>query len=67
MPVPFDLDRDLSALRMTFEMGGAIRASVSPFAGDASLVIRITALNANALFDALAPYHPTGIAIYNKT
>ena len=66
MPDPFDMDRDFSALRMAGEMGGAVREAVSPFAGDASLVIRITALMANAFFDALAPYHPTGNTIYNK-
>ena len=57
---PFDMDRDLSAVRVASEMGEATRAAVSPFAGDASLVIRITTLMSNAFFDALAPYHPTG-------
>ena len=59
-PEPFDLDRDLSAVRVASEMGEATRAAVSPFAGDASLVIRITTLMSTAFFDALAPYHPTG-------
>ena len=54
------MDRDLSAVRVASEMGEATRAAVSPFAGDASLVIRITTLMSNAFFDALAPYHPTG-------
>ena len=57
---PFDMDRDLSAVRVASEMGEAVRAAISPFAGDASLVIRITTLMSNAFFDALAPYHPTG-------
>ena len=62
---PFDMDRDLSAVRVASEMGEATRAAVSPFAGDASLVIRITTLMSNAFFDALAPYHPTGNFVDN--
>lgn len=63
---PFDMDRDLSAVRVASEMGEATRAAVSPFAGDASLVIRITTLMSNAFFDALAPYHPTAVGIYSN-
>ena len=60
------MDHDLSAQKVAGEMGDAIREAVSPLAGDASLVIRITTLVANAFFDALAPYHPTGNKMYLK-
>ena len=58
---PFDFDTGIAAVTVAQQMGEATRAAVSPFAGDAPLVIRITTLMSNAFFDALAPYHPTGI------
>lgn len=41
-----------------------IYESVSPNAGDATLVLRITTLLTNAWFDAIAPYHPTAVGVY---
>jgi hypothetical protein len=43
-----------------------IYESVSPTAGDATLVLRITTLLTNAWFDAIAPYHPTAIGVYSN-
>lgn len=40
--------------------------AVSPTAGDATLVLRITTLITNAWFDAIAPYHPTAIGVYSR-
>ena len=43
----------------------AILGSVSPGANDATLVLRITTLITNSWFDAIAPYHPTAVAVYS--
>ena len=63
---PFDLNKDVAPIRVAQEMGDAVRAAVSPFSSDASLVVRITALMANSFFDAIAPYHPTAVGIYSN-
>lgn len=34
--------------------------------GDATLILRITALSTNAWFDAIAPYHPTAVGLYSN-
>ena len=41
---PFDLDRDVAPILVSQMMGDAVRAAVSPFASDASLVIRYLGL-----------------------
>jgi hypothetical protein len=41
----------------------AIFESVSPTAGDAPLVLRVTTMVTNAWFDAIAPYHPTAVGV----
>src|ERR671912_483668 len=43
-----------------------IYQSVSPSAGDATLVLRITTIITNAWFDAIAPYHPTALGVYSR-
>jgi hypothetical protein len=43
-----------------------IYQSVSPTAGDATLVLRITTIVTNAWFDAIAPYHPTALGVYSR-
>ncbi|GGO87819.1 hypothetical protein GCM10011348_41880 [Marinobacterium nitratireducens] len=43
-----------------------IYGSVSPTAGDAPLVLRITTLVTNSWFDAIAPYHPTAVGAYSN-
>lgn len=37
---------------------------VSQTGGDATLVLRLTALMTNSWFDATAPYHPTAVGVY---
>jgi vanadium-dependent haloperoxidase-like protein/uncharacterized protein DUF6851 len=44
----------------------AIFESVSPTAGDAPLVLRVTTIITNAWFDAIAPYHPTAVGVASK-
>ena len=44
----------------------AILADVSPNAGDAPLVLRITTMVTNSWFDATAPYHPTAVGVYSR-
>jgi hypothetical protein len=44
----------------------AIYTSVSPGGNDATLVLRVTTLIANAWFDAIAPYHPTAVGVYSR-
>lgn len=39
---------------------------ISAGANDASIVLRITTLLANAWFDAIAPYHPTAVGVYSR-
>jgi hypothetical protein len=39
---------------------------VSPTAGDASLVLRITTLITNACFDAIAPYNAPAVGVYSR-
>jgi len=34
--------------------------------GDASLILRVTALLTNGWFDAIAPYHPTAVGVYSN-
>lgn len=44
----------------------AIFTTVSPTAGDASLVLRITTLVTNAWFDAIAPYHESAVGVESR-
>jgi len=44
----------------------AIFESVSPTAGDAPLVLRVTTMVTNAWFDAIAPYHPTAVGVASR-
>ena len=64
-PESFDINRDMGFILIAEQMGEAIRDTVSLFASDASLVIRITTLFYNALFDAIAPYTPSAVGIYS--
>ena len=52
--VDFKMKTDKAPVFLSKEMGWAVRKSVSPFAADASLVMRISVLMANAYFDAIA-------------
>ena len=48
-----------------FISSGALQF-ISPSTGDASLVLRHTALELVAIYDAVAPYHPTAVGIYSR-
>lgn len=43
----------------------ALYQSVSPSAGDATLVLRVTAILTNAWYDSVAPYHSTAVGVYS--
>ena len=65
--VPFDFENgnaifDVFALYVPPVMF----ATVSPFAMDATLILRITTLIANGWYDAIAPYHPTAVGVYSR-
>ena len=67
-PPPFDFDNG-NALFEVFgpRVAPVLLTYVSPPAGsDASLILRITTVIANAWFDAIAPYHPTAVGVYSK-
>jgi hypothetical protein len=59
-----------------FEGGNAATDVVIPTAvpailetighGDASLILRYTAMTTNSWFDAIAPYHPTAVGVYSS-
>jgi len=62
-----DLDTDYAYSELIIPtVVPAIYKSVSPSAGDATLVLRIAALLTNAWFDAIAPYHPTAVGVYSN-
>ena len=44
----------------------AIFQDISATAGDATLVLRVTAQVTNAWYDASAPYHPTAVGVYSR-
>lgn len=39
---------------------------IAPVASDATLVLRLTVIIANAWFDAIAPYHPTAVGVSSR-
>jgi len=43
-----------------------IFSDISPTAGDATLVLRLTAFITNSWFDATAPYHETAVGVYSR-
>jgi hypothetical protein len=63
----FTLDDGNAAVSLVIpRVISAITTSVSPSAGDATLVLRITTLVTNAWFDAIAPFHPTAVGVYSR-
>ncbi len=61
----FDLDRGHAPIDVVIPtVIPVIFANVGP--GDATLVLRTTTLVTNAMFDAIAPYHPTAVGVYSK-
>ena len=63
---PLDIEKDSAVGYIMSALGAAVYSSVSPTASDASLVLRMTMLMANAFFDANAPYTPTTVGIYSN-
>lgn len=62
----FDLDSGNAPVEIVIPaVVPVIFGFVSPNAGDAPLVLRITTLLTNAWFDAIAPYHPTAVGVYS--
>lgn len=61
----FDFDRGNAAIEVVIpNVVASIFARVKP--GDASLVLRATTLITNAMFDAIAPYHPSAVGVYSR-
>ena len=62
--VPYDFDHGNIATDVIIP--SAVPVILSSLGhGDATLILRITALSTNAWFDAIAPYHPTAVGIYS--
>lgn len=62
----FDLDTENAAAGIVIPAyAPVIFQAVSPSGGDATLVLRVTTLVANAWFDATAPYHETAVGVYS--
>lgn len=64
---PFDLDSG-DPLREAIipRLVPALIAEVSPTLGDVTLVNRVNSVTILALWDALAPYHPTAVGAYTR-
>lgn len=64
---PFDFDTGNGAVEVAIPaVVPVILGDVSPGSNDASLVLRVTTITANAWFDAIAPYHPTAVGVYSR-
>jgi hypothetical protein len=63
----FDFDNGNAGIEVIIpQVIPVILGSVSPTAGDATLVLRITTIITNAWFDAIAPYHPRAVGVYSR-
>jgi hypothetical protein len=62
----FDFDHGNAGVEVIIPRVIPAILSVSPTAGDATLVLRVTTLITNAWFDAIAPYHPTAVGVYSR-
>lgn len=66
-PPPFDVNTGIAPLELIIpNVVPQIFATTSPFAMDATIVLRITTLITNAWFDAIAPYHPSAVGVYSS-
>ena len=64
---PFNLDNGDAVTQVLIPtIVPYIYSDISPTASDAPLVLRLTTLLTNALFDATAPYHPTAVGVYTR-
>jgi hypothetical protein len=65
--VPFDFENGNAIFEVfALYVPPVMFATVSPFAMDATLILRITTLIANGWYDAIAPYHPTAVGVYSR-
>jgi hypothetical protein len=62
----FDWDRDNALIWLVAPYEVPAIYKISPGGNEASIVLRITTLLANAWFDAIAPYHPTAVGVYSR-
>lgn len=62
----FDLAEGNAAVEVVIPFAIPAIFEVSPTAGDATLVLRVTTLITNSWFDAVAPYHPTAVGVYSN-
>lgn len=63
----YDLENGNAALEIVIAtIAPVILFDVSPSAGDATLVLRITTMVTNSWFDATAPYHPSAVGVYSR-
>jgi hypothetical protein len=66
-PGPFDFATGNGAVQVAIPaVLPFVYQDISPTGADATLVLRLTTLTANAWFDAIAPYHPTAIGVYSN-
>lgn len=61
-----DLEQGNAAIEVVIPNAVPAIFEVSPTAGDATLVLRITTLITNSWYDASAPYHPTAVGVYSS-
>lgn len=63
---PFNLNEGIAPVEIIVPTAvPVIFSTVSPTAGDATIVLYITSLITNAWFDAIAPYHSTATGVYS--
>lgn len=62
---PLDLATENAAAGVVIPFALPAIFEMSPNAGDATLVLRVTTLITNGWFDAIAPYHPTAVGVYS--
>lgn len=65
-PAGFDLDTGIAPLELVIPtVVPVVFQTTSPFAMDATIVLRITTMITNAWFDAIAAYHPTAVGVHS--
>ncbi len=63
----YDFDNGNAAVEIAIQtVAPVIFTEVSPSGGDATLVLRVTAMTTNAWFDATAPYAAPAVGVYSR-
>lgn len=66
-PAPaVDLDKDNALLLLLAATEDPERRYISPDGSDVTLIVHYDAILATAIFDAVAPYHPTAVGIFSN-